>query len=90
MNKNRNILNAQKIANRCVKGISHDKSTYHSGLYHGAIEMGDFKDAKHRSEIKRTLVKFMKYLEKRGFIDESLQYDTEHQVDTFLEQIAGK
>lgn len=90
MNKNRNILNAQKIANRCVKGISHGKSTYHSGLYHGAIEMADYKDLQQSAEIRRTLLKFMMYLERRGFIDESLQYDTEHQVDTFLEQMAGK
>lgn len=34
---------------------------------------------------KCLLLEFFRYLEKRGFIDESLQYDTEHQVDTFLE-----
>lgn len=34
---------------------------------------------------KCLLLEFFRYLEKRGFIDASLQYDTEHQVDTFLE-----
>ena len=34
---------------------------------------------------KCLLLAFFRYLEKRGFIDASLQYDTEHQVDTFLE-----
>ena len=35
---------------------------------------------------KELLIHFMQYLERRGFIDETLQYDTDHQVDTYLEQ----
>lgn len=36
---------------------------------------------------KETLLKFMRWLEKRGFIKEDLCYDTEHQVETFITQI---
>lgn len=35
---------------------------------------------------KELLIHFMQYLERRGFIDQSLQYDTEHQADTYLGQ----
>lgn len=38
-------------------------------------------------ETKEILLKFMKWLEKRGFIKEDLCYDTEHQVETFVNQI---
>lgn len=36
---------------------------------------------------KENMLKFMRWLEKRGFIKEDLCYDTEHQVDTFINQI---
>lgn len=82
----RNILKAQKIANRYSRG----NAECHSALYSGAMAMGDWKDTQHRADVRRTLLKFMRHLERRGFIDGELQYDTEHQVDTFLEQMAGK
>jgi len=37
-------------------------------------------------ETKQTLMRFMHYLNRRGFIAEDAQFDTEHQVDTFLDQ----
>lgn len=36
---------------------------------------------------KSKLLKFMKWLEDRGFIKDDICYDTEHQVDTFVTQI---
>lgn len=36
---------------------------------------------------KLKLLKFMKWLEDRGFIKDDICYDTEHQVDTFVTQI---
>ena len=40
-----------------------------------------------KKETKEILLKFMRWLEKRGFIKEDLCYDTEHQVETFITQI---
>lgn len=34
---------------------------------------------------RETLVDFMQYLNKRGFFRDDLCFDTEHQVDTFIE-----
>lgn len=39
------------------------------------------------TEQEKDMVKFMRWLEKRGFIDPNLSYDTEHQVHTFMTQI---
>ena len=36
---------------------------------------------------KEILLKFMRWIEKRGFIKDDLCYDTEHQVETFIDQI---
>lgn len=36
---------------------------------------------------KENMLRFMRWLEKRGFIKEDLCYDTEHQVDNFINQI---
>ena len=36
--------------------------------------------------LKSTLTKFFNYLEKHGFIKDDLVFDTEHQIDTYIEQ----
>jgi len=48
-----------------------------------AMEMAEWKDVQQ----KENMLKFMRWLEKRGFIKEDLCYDTEHQVETFVNQI---
>ncbi len=42
----------------------------------------EYKD----EQVKEPLIRFMHYLERRGFIADDIVYDTEHQVDTFLTQ----
>lgn len=37
------------------------------------------------NQIKKTLVDFMLYLENRGFFQDDLCFDIEHQVETFIE-----
>ena len=44
-------------------------------------EMAEWKD----KQMKSTLVEFMGYLNKREFFCDDLCFDTEHQVDTFIE-----
>ena len=70
-------------------GIKHTSSittnglkTYHIGCYFACLEMAEWKD----EQLKQTLMRFFKYLDKRGFLDKDLQCDTEHQVETFLSQ----
>lgn len=47
------------------------------------LEMAEWKDSK----LKDNFIKFMQWLNKRGFIKEDLCFDIEHQVETFVNQI---
>lgn len=49
-------------------------------LQKSAMEMAEWKD----EQMKKMLVEFMQYLDKRGFIQDDLCYYTEHQVETFI------
>ena len=72
---------AQKIAQyHCYNELSLLQS------YNSAMDMAEWKD----KQQKKNMLKFMKWIEKRGFIKEDLCYDTEHQVDTFINQILPK
>lgn len=58
-----------------------DRNQIRFKLYDACNEMAEWKD----EQMKRTLVEFTGYLNKRGFFCDSLCFDTEHQVDTFIE-----
>lgn len=58
-----------------------DSDNLHKEGYCGAMMMAVWKDKQMRDKMLR----FFKWLDERGFIREDLQFDYEHQLETFLE-----
>lgn len=43
-------------------------------------------DVERNDVLKDTLVRFMAYMQRRGFFDPEAQFDFDHQAETFIEQ----
>ena len=62
------------------KGIL-DMGDLHKEGYCGAMLMAKWKD----SNMREKMLRFFKWLDRRGFLAEDSEVDFEHQLDTFLE-----
>lgn len=77
------MKNKEKISELSRKHQGNMTDAQYLQMMYAIEEMSEWKDAQN----KENMLKFMRWLEKRGFIKEDLCYDTEHQVDTFINQI---
>lgn len=77
----KNEEKAKEIANKYV-ALGFD-CTFTSERYEAAMEMAEWKE----KQIKEILLAYTKWLDKRGFFQEELQFDFKHQIETFLEII---
>ena len=67
-------------AKKYCNNISNDDLTCDEAFYKWSLI------SKQNKRLKSTLTQFFNYLEKRGFIKDDLVFDTEHQIDTYIEQ----
>lgn len=75
------MTNEEK-AKEIVKNTSYlPNLTEYEAMTFVAMEMAKWKD----KQIKKKLVDFMQYLNKRDFFHDDLCFDIEHQVETFIE-----
>lgn len=72
--------NAEK-AKKIVLSKPFNDASSQDYAYKCAMQMAEWKD----EQMKKTLVDFMHYLDRRDFFHDDLCFDIEHQVETFIE-----
>lgn len=77
------MTNKEKVRELARKHQGTVSDAQYLQMKYALEKMAEWKDGQQ----KDNMIKFMRWLEKRGFIKEDLCYDTEHQVETFIEQI---
>lgn len=78
-----NIEKAEQIALNLVQdGVCYqDYEAQMQEIQSAILKMAEWKDG----QMKKTLIDFMHYLDRRDFFHDDLCFDIEHQVETFIE-----
>ena len=79
---NKKDMTNEEKANELIAGDeSINISTVRFLIKEKTLQMTEWKD----EQMKKTLIDFMHYLDRRDFFHDDLCFDIEHQVETFIE-----